>query len=88
MTPEEGPKYTVVKSSELGPNCWLPRRFIKGHRCERVRTCKYPEKAQCLAVEAEIEYLQQYVIEVQEDAIKKIQEVGLELIEFMKTKKG
>ena len=47
-----------VSSKELGTNCWTPCRFIKDDgRCDRVFTCKYPEKKTCHAIQAEIEYL-------------------------------
>lgn len=46
----------IVKASELGTRCWLPRRFIEGERCPRVMRCKYPEKKTCKAVDAEITY--------------------------------
>ena len=42
----------------LGTNCWLPNRLIGG-RCDKVLTCKYPEKKTCKAVAAEITYLQE-----------------------------
>ena len=46
----------VIKSSELGLNCWSPSRFITGHRCGMINRCSYPEKTTCEAVEAEILY--------------------------------
>ena len=60
-------KTTIVKSSELGSNCWLAKRFIEGvSRCPRVMECKYPEKKTCKAVDTEIGYLK--------DALKKTAE--------------
>lgn len=47
----------IVSSKELGTRCWLPKRFIKGERCDRVYLCNYPEKKTCQAVKAEIIYL-------------------------------
>ena len=47
----------IVKSKELGINCWLPARFIEGGRCDHVYRCNYPEKSTCKAVVAEIKYL-------------------------------
>ncbi len=52
-------KATVIKSSELGTNCWLPVRFCGG-RCQRVMDCTYPEKQTCKAVQTEIDYLKEY----------------------------
>lgn len=52
-------QHAIVKSSELGTNCWLPVRFCGG-RCQRVLDCKYPEKRTCKAVQTEIEYINAY----------------------------
>ena len=52
-------KTAIVSSKELGSNCWLPARFVKGARCDRVMQCTYPEKKTCKALNAEIAYLQQ-----------------------------
>jgi hypothetical protein len=41
-------KPMTVSSSELGSDCWNPSRFI-GSECNRVETCKYPEKKKCKA---------------------------------------
>ena len=49
----------VIKSSELGVNCWSAHRFCGG-RCQRVIHCNYPEKATCKAVDSEIDYLDSY----------------------------
>jgi len=54
-----GCKSAVVTLKELGSNCWLPKRFIKGARCDRVMECTYPEKKTCEAVDAEIAYIRQ-----------------------------
>lgn len=51
--------YTIVKSSQLGINCWSARRFCGG-RCQMVMYCDYPEKEDCKAVQAEIDYLNNY----------------------------
>ena len=51
--------YAIATVQELGTNCWLAKRFIKGSRCCRVFECKYPEKKTCRAVDAELEYLHQ-----------------------------
>lgn len=56
--------YKIVKSSELGTNCWLPARFCDGVRCDRVYRCTYPEKSTCKAVDAELEYEQKHAAEV------------------------
>ena len=51
-------KTAIVKFSELGMNCWLPKRFIEGGgRCDRIFTCSYPEKKKCQAINAEVRYL-------------------------------
>lgn len=53
-----GPRAAVISLSELGTNCWLPRRFVgDGQRCDRIYTCDYPEKKNCQAIHAEIVYL-------------------------------
>jgi len=65
--------YVIVSSKELGTNCWLPNRFIKGSRCAQVMSCTYPEKKSCCAVQAEVDYLGQRIIEVQGSALKQIQ---------------
>ena len=62
---DEGVKFGVVSSKELGTNCWLPCRFIQGGRCAKVMTCNYPEKRTCKAVDAEIKYLNELVMETQ-----------------------
>jgi len=62
----KNPKTAIVSSKELGTNCWLPRRFIEGTRCERVVECTYPEKKTCKAVDAEIAYLHQERREAEE----------------------
>lgn len=38
-------KSVVVKSSELGINCWSPLRFVKQcFKCYKYDRCKHPEK--------------------------------------------
>ncbi len=59
MEKKIGCKSVSVTLKELGFNCWLPKRFIKGNRCQRVMECTYPEKKTCKAVDAEIAYLHQ-----------------------------
>lgn len=49
----------IVSSKALGTMCWLPKRFIKRERCDRVYLCSYPCKKTCRAVDAELEYLHQ-----------------------------
>jgi len=51
--------YAIATVQELGTNCWLAKRFIKGSRCPRVFRCNYPCKKTCRAVDAELEYLHQ-----------------------------
>jgi hypothetical protein len=41
-------KPTTVLMSLLGSNCWKPIRFCGG-ACDKVPTCKYPEKGTCQA---------------------------------------
>ena len=60
MEKEPGPKAAIVSSKELGTNCWLSFRFIRGMRCPRVFTCDYPEKKTCRAVETEMAYLREH----------------------------
>lgn len=50
-------KHTIVDSSELGLNCWLPAQYVDGVRCGRVMRCTYPDKKTCKAVDAEIAHL-------------------------------
>lgn len=51
-------KTAIIKVSELGTNCWLPKRFIEGgSRCDRIFTCSYPEKKKCQAINAEVRHL-------------------------------
>jgi len=38
----------IVKSSELGTDCWFPQRFTGG-KCKRVDECTYPVKKTCKA---------------------------------------
>lgn len=60
MVEQLGPRTAIVRSKELGTNCWLAKRFVKeGSRCDRVFTCKYPERKTCQAVHAEIAHLKQ-----------------------------
>lgn len=57
-------KHAIVKSSELGTNCWKPCRFVPGSRCNRVESCTYPEKKTCKAIPAEVDYLNARVDEI------------------------
>ena len=60
MVQHLGPRTAIVNSTELGTNCWLPKRFVtEGSRCERLYTCSYPEKTRCQAVRAELRHLRQ-----------------------------
>jgi hypothetical protein len=37
--------HTVIMSSQLGTNCWLPYRFLGTcYKCQRFDICTYPEK--------------------------------------------
>lgn len=80
---EAEPRFAIVKSSELGVSCWLPRRFIQGGRCERVHACNYPEKKRCKAVQAEVDFLSRQVIEIQEEAMKRQQQIAQRIREFL-----
>lgn len=60
MVKEIGDRAASVIIQELGTRCWLPRRFIKGKRCDRFYLCKYPEKKTCQAALAEIDHLKEY----------------------------
>jgi len=67
-------KTAIIKSSELGTNCWLPVRFCGG-RCQHVMTCTYPEKKICKAVQTEIAHLKSEMVAHQQElegAIKKL----------------
>jgi len=58
MVKQLGPNCAVVTISELGSNCWHPRRLVKdSSRCDRIWTCNYPEKSSCVAIHAEISHL-------------------------------
>lgn len=61
MVEQLGPKTAIVSSKELGTNCWLAMRFVKGgSRCARVFRCTYPEKKTCEAVKTELDYLKEH----------------------------
>ncbi len=85
MTDE--PKYASVNIKTLGTNCWFAGRFVKGGCCKSVYSCKYPERATCLAVQCEVEYLTDQV----EEAIQrlpKLVERSAELIEDLLKERG
>ena len=63
----------IIRSQELGSNCWLVSRFVKGGRCKRVHTCDYPEKSKCVAVQTEIDFLSYQIVEIHEMAMKRQQ---------------
>ena len=90
MIKQLGPGAAAVTSDELGPNCWHPRRFVEGgSRCDHIMTCKYPEKAKCKAVQAEIQFLTGKIIEVQKDSMERMQTLGKSVIDLQKImKKG
>ena len=77
-----GPGTAIVSSHELGIYCWLARRFIKRQRCERVLICDYPCKGKCKAVDAEIEYLSKYIIDIQASSLKRMQQIGQTVIDL------
>jgi hypothetical protein len=82
-----GPRTAVVSLQELGTNCWLPKRFIQGGRCARVMECNYPEKAKCKAVQAEVDFLNREIFQVQKRALERIQMLGQSIIELQQQQK-
>jgi hypothetical protein len=78
---------TIVSSKDLGANCWLSRRFIKRSRCDRVLTCKYPEKVDCQAVLAEIDFLSEEITNVQERSKQKVRYIGQLIGQLMSERK-
>ena len=71
MVEQPGPGTAIVSIEELGTNCWLPKRFIRDNgRCDRVFTCKYPEKETCQAVHAEIAHLKQEQVRLMNQSIQ------------------
>ncbi len=85
MVRQLGPGAAEVTSQELGTNCWHPRRFVEaGSRCEYVYRCRYPEKRKCKAVLGEIDFLGQRIIDIQKDAIDRMQKLGQSMIELHK----
>ena len=77
-----GPGTAIVSVADLGIYCWQARRFIKRSRCERVLTCTYPCKGKCKAVDAEIEYLSQYIIDIQKSSLNRMQQIGQTIMEL------
>ena len=73
---------TVITRRQLGHNCWLVRRFIRGSRCERVLVCQYPEKKTCRAILAEVDYLSTELDDIHERSKQKIREIA-ELISLL-----
>jgi hypothetical protein len=69
-------EYAIINSKTLGSNCWLPARFCGNTRCQRVEACKYPEKSNCKAVQAEIDYIntstEKQIKEIQESKQKRL----------------
>jgi hypothetical protein len=57
-------KIVIIKSTELGTNCWLSCRFLEESRCDRVLFCKYPEKSECKAVRTERRYVKESTKEI------------------------
>jgi len=80
---DQGKNCGVVRFSELGTNCWDPKRFVQGGQCERVHACDYPEKAKCKAIQAEIDFLSFQIIDIQETAMKHQQKNAQLIREFM-----
>ena len=72
MVKEIGGKSVSVTLKEMGVNCWLPKRFIEGERCQRVMECTYPEKKTCKSVNTEIAYLHQERREAEDRCTTKI----------------
>lgn len=80
-------KTAIVKFSDLGTNCWLPQRFIKGTRCQGVFSCKYPEKKTCQAVQGEIVHLAWRIIEVGLKALDHQEAIGKAIAQLMQERK-
>jgi len=83
MVKQLGPRTAVVSSKELGTNCWLPKRFILGERCDRIWTCSYPEKKTCQAIHTEISCLaqkQEHLLQVHSNIDIRVKEL-LEMLE-------
>jgi len=64
----------IIKVTDLGTNCWAPARFGKG-RCNKVKSCNYPEKKTCMAVHNEIAYLRDRQDKIVENFTKRIEEL-------------
>ena len=83
----EGPKHAIVNSSELGTDCWLPQRFVRGGRCQRIESCKYPEKKTCEAVQAELDYLARKIIQIGQTAVEQQKMIGQAMERLMRERK-
>lgn len=81
-------KHAITSFQELGKNCWLPARFCAGAECQRVQTCKYPEKATCEAVKTEIGRLTEKSKQVMLDAIEEIENMSQQIEELQELQKG
>ncbi len=83
MENQPRPKTAIVSSKELGTNCWLPKRFVPGGRCDRVFRCTYPEKKTCVAVKTELDYLRvhsrQLIDEIKKNAKASIKQLKNDL---------
>jgi hypothetical protein len=66
----------AVSSSQVGNNCWSPKRWLGG-RCPHVFYCHYPEKESCKAVASEIKYIKKNA----KDRIDKIDETAKRALE-------
>ena len=75
-------KSVITSFGALGTNCWSAYRFVRGTRCQKVLTCVYPEKATCMAVESEVDYIkkQHDLVErlLQERTAEKLRILGAE----------
>lgn len=71
----------IINSKGLGTNCWSAHRLCGG-RCQRVMRCIYPEKATCKAVQAEIDYLNNYYA----NEIDRLQRQHTKALEVLKWK--
>ena len=80
MVKKLGDRVVSVTANELGPNCWLTKRFIQGERCERLYRCHYPERKTCQAVHTEVAYLKEH----QRQLIKQSGDIDVKVEEVIK----
>jgi len=76
-------KVEVVKSSELGTNCWYPKKFTNNCAgCDKYETCKYPDRRRHPAYDTLIEEKKVLAVDIKKVRAKmKAVEEAQELIE-------